>query len=144
MDGQWCYAAHDNQLVACDTDFVQAWDTRASWGEPPSYTTAVTRRPRDCRPKCRIERFFQLNATLEQPHDTILVDLPLAVATTVLRPLTAVLPLLTPLIEEIESRHADLVGGDATARQLSFSCMAAWLRAAIRSRYEPNQRPTRR
>ena len=60
------------------------------------------------------------------------------------QPLTAVLPLLTPLIEEIESRHADLVGGDATARQLSFSCMAAWLRAAIRSRYEPNQRPTRR
>lgn len=134
LDGQWCYRPRDNGIVACDTDFVRLWEPRA-WGLSRSFSTAVRPRPRRCGPSCRVHRFLHAGdgddgAGRRPPNETRLVDLPLAFAATALRPLVAALPPVRALVDEIEARGRALAAGDESARQLTFSCMHAWLRAA--------------
>lgn len=162
MDDQWCYHPHDNRVVACDTDFVHLWDAHAwavprsyttalsrrprtcgpncrirrFYGLPPealrnSHSGAAAGLL-DVQNDSVRSSAEPPPTGMPSPGKTLLVDLPLAMSRSLLTPAIKELPLLAPLVRAVEQRHAALVAGDASIRQLTFSCMGAWLRAATR------------
>ena len=113
----------DDFLVLCDTDFV---GPRAADGpslRPLSFTTAVSKSAPFA------DAFPGLGGS---PPKSGYIDLPCAFANTLLRPLVAHVPAFGTLADELFVRHEAIVSGHPQGTtQLSWSCMYAWLCAAV-------------
>ena len=115
-------ADDDLFLVLCDTDFIGPRLHPNFSLRPLSYSTAVTSR------SAFKGAFPDLGG---QPTAGGIIDLPCALANTFLRPLAGFVPAFQALSDELIARHEAIVNGDQATVQLSFSCMHAWLRAAV-------------
>ena len=110
-------------LALCDTDFVGPRLFGLSKLRPLPFSTAVF------RPSSFANAGFKGLGGL--PPASGIVDLPCALANTLLQPLSAHFPLLRELSREVTERYSAMVRGvPAGVVQLSLSCMHAWLTAA--------------
>lgn len=110
-------------LALCDTDFVGPRLFGLSQLRPLPFSTAVF------RPSAFAHAGFKGLGGL--PPASGIVDLPCALANTLLQPLSAHFPLLRELGREVTERYKAMVrGAPAGVVQLSLSCMHAWLSAA--------------
>lgn len=110
-------------LALCDTDFVGPRLFGLSQLRQLPFSTAVF------RPSAFAHAGFKGLGGL--PPSSGIVDLPCALANTLLQPLSAHFPLLRELGREVTERYKAMVrGAPAGVVQLSLSCMHAWLSAA--------------
>ena len=110
-------------LALCDTDFVGPRLFGLSKLRPLPFSTAVF------RPSSFANAGFKGLGGF--PPASGIVDLPCALANTLLQPLSAHFPLLRELSREVTERYSAMVRGvPAGVVQLSLSCMHAWLTAA--------------
>lgn len=136
-NAQFCTDAESGALALCDTDFIgpPLLKERPAGheAEPPS-----VQRPLSFSTTVSTIHWADFKAIGGRPPAHGLLDLPCALANTMLAPLGSRIPQLALAADEIFERHEAIVeaaaAGDGkmdNVRQLSLSCLHAWLRSAV-------------